>query len=108
MELWCSIISIAPGSGEYIKFAWPFLDEMSKLTIFFIFQSFKQCHPGSMDLYSSIQYPHVEISEEAVDLLEGLLQLTPALRFDFDQICAHSFFKGTNWEELAQNGTNSI
>ncbi|XP_055851568.1 ribosomal protein S6 kinase delta-1 [Episyrphus balteatus] len=70
--------------------------------------SFKQCHPGNMDLYSSIQYPHVEISEEAVDLLEGLLQLTPALRFDFDQICAHSFFKGTNWEELAQNGTNSI
>ncbi|XP_055907064.1 ribosomal protein S6 kinase delta-1 [Eupeodes corollae] len=70
--------------------------------------SFKQCHPGSMDLYSSIQYPHVEISEEAVDLLEGLLQITPVLRFDFDKICEHSFFKGTNWEELAHIGINSI
>lgn len=70
--------------------------------------SFKQCHPGNIELYSSIQYPHVEVSEEAVDLLEGLLQITPALRFDYEQICTHAFFKGTNWEELTRNGINSI
>ncbi|XP_054741709.1 ribosomal protein S6 kinase delta-1 isoform X1 [Anastrepha obliqua] len=62
---------------------------------------FKSAHPGCIDLYGFVQYPeNLEISECARDLLEKLLQQVPEERADFEQIQAHEFFVGTDWEAV--------
>ncbi|TMW48619.1 hypothetical protein DOY81_006284 [Sarcophaga bullata] len=74
----------------------------------FLGLSFKAGHPGQIDLYGFVQYPeNVELSDAAKDLLERLLQQSPAERLDYEQIKQHRFFEGTNWEEVKQNGYNN-
>ncbi|XP_017034374.1 ribosomal protein S6 kinase-like 1 isoform X1 [Drosophila kikkawai] len=62
---------------------------------------YKTTHPGQLELYGCVQYPTepLEISDHATDLLEQLLQLTPELRLDYEQIREHPFFKGINWQQ---------
>ncbi|XP_067648528.1 ribosomal protein S6 kinase-like 1 [Eurosta solidaginis] len=68
---------------------------------------FKSAHPGNIDLYGFVQYPeNVEISAGARDLLEKLLQQLPEERADYEQIQAHAFFTGTDWELVRTNGVN--
>ncbi|KAH8295044.1 hypothetical protein KR018_006296 [Drosophila ironensis] len=68
---------------------------------------YKSTHPGQLELYSCVQYPSesLEISDHARDLLEQLLQLTPELRLDYDQLQAHPFFKGIDWQAVLEQGT---
>ncbi|KAH8255026.1 hypothetical protein KR032_006093 [Drosophila birchii] len=70
---------------------------------------FKTTHPGQLELYGCVQYPAdtLEISDHATDLLEQLLQLNPELRLDYEQLRAHPFFKGINWQKVGEQGTNS-
>ncbi|KAH8264261.1 hypothetical protein KR038_005434 [Drosophila bunnanda] len=70
---------------------------------------YKMTHPGQLELYGCVQYPTdpLEISDHATDLLENLLQLTPELRLDYEQLRAHPFFKGINWQQVGEQGTNS-
>ncbi|KAH8384006.1 hypothetical protein KR009_011695 [Drosophila setifemur] len=69
-------------------------------------QPYKATHPGQLELYSCVQYPceSLEISDHARDLLEQLLQLTPDLRLDYEQLQAHPFFKGIDWQEVLEQG----
>ncbi|XP_017040091.1 ribosomal protein S6 kinase delta-1 [Drosophila ficusphila] len=68
---------------------------------------YKSTHPGQLELYGCVQYPSesLEISDHAKDLLEQLLQLTPELRLDYDQLQAHAFFKGIDWQAVLEQGT---
>ncbi|EDW44641.1 GM15315 [Drosophila sechellia] len=70
---------------------------------------YKVTHPGQLDLYGCVQYPSesLEISDHAKDLLEQLLQLSPELRLDYDQLQAHPFFKGIDWQAVLEQGTES-
>ncbi|XP_037715950.1 ribosomal protein S6 kinase delta-1 [Drosophila subpulchrella] len=70
---------------------------------------YKVTHPGQLELYGCVQYPSesLEISDHAKDLLEQLLQLTPELRLDYDQLQAHAFFKGIDWQAALEQGTLS-
>ncbi|XP_037950261.1 ribosomal protein S6 kinase delta-1 [Teleopsis dalmanni] len=69
---------------------------------------FKAMHPGNIELYYFVQYPHgIDLSEHAKDLLNKLLQRNPEDRYDYQQIQVHSFFNGTNWEEVKINGLNN-
>jgi len=74
------------------------------------FQPYKVTHPGQLDLYGCVQYPSesLEISDHAKDLLEQLLQLSPELRLDYDQLQAHPFFKGIDWQAVLEQGTESM
>ncbi|XP_043656208.1 ribosomal protein S6 kinase delta-1 [Drosophila teissieri] len=70
---------------------------------------YKVTHPGQLELYGCVQYPSesLEISDYAKDLLEQLLQLSPDLRLDYDQLQAHAFFKGIDWQAVLEQGTVS-
>ncbi|KAH8336584.1 hypothetical protein KR074_010691 [Drosophila pseudoananassae] len=68
---------------------------------------YKATHPGQLELYGCVQYPSdfLDISENARNLLEQLLELTPELRLDYDQLQAHPFFKGIDWQAVLKQGT---
>ncbi|XP_068156838.1 ribosomal protein S6 kinase-like 1 [Drosophila tropicalis] len=68
--------------------------------------SFKSLHPGQLELYSCVQYPaeSFDISDNAKDLLEQLLQLQPEQRLDYDQIMMHTFFEGLDWLDVLAHG----
>ncbi|XP_055613343.1 ribosomal protein S6 kinase delta-1 [Uranotaenia lowii] len=68
-------------------------------------KSFLSCHPAGVFCYHEIQFPEgVVISEEAKDLLEGLLQPLPENRFDFKEVIASSFFHTIDWSEVKRRG----
>lgn len=63
-------------------------------------------HPGQLELYGCVQYPMdaIEISDNARDLLEQLLQLQPELRLDYEQLQMHPFFEGIDWQAVVEKG----
>ncbi|XP_065088673.1 ribosomal protein S6 kinase delta-1-like [Ochlerotatus camptorhynchus] len=68
-------------------------------------KSFLSCHPAGVLCYHDIQYPEgVDISGEARELLEGLLQPLPENRFEFKEIIANAFFHAIDWSEVKQRG----
>lgn len=46
----------------------------------------------------------IEISDNARDLLEQLLQLQPELRLDYEQLQMHPFFEGIDWQAVVEKG----
>ncbi|KAH8276253.1 hypothetical protein KR026_008271 [Drosophila bipectinata] len=68
---------------------------------------YKATHPGQLELYGCVQYPgdSLDISENARNLLEKLLEIKPELRLDYDQLQAHPFFKGIDWQAVLKQGT---
>ncbi|XP_064549426.1 ribosomal protein S6 kinase delta-1 isoform X1 [Drosophila montana] len=68
--------------------------------------SYKSMHPGQLELYGCVQYPSdaLDISDNARDLLEQLLQLSPELRLDYEQLQAHPFFEGIDWQTVLEQG----
>ncbi|XP_032294838.1 ribosomal protein S6 kinase-like 1 [Drosophila virilis] len=68
--------------------------------------SYKSMHPGQLELYGCVQYPSdaLDISDNARDLLEQLLQLSPELRLDYEQLQAHPFFDGIDWQKVREQG----
>ncbi|XP_058824997.1 ribosomal protein S6 kinase delta-1 [Topomyia yanbarensis] len=68
-------------------------------------KSFQSCHPAGLFCYHEIQYPEgVSISDEAKELLDGLLQPLPENRFDFKEIIACSFFHSIDWSDVKKLG----
>ncbi|XP_062558731.1 ribosomal protein S6 kinase delta-1 [Armigeres subalbatus] len=68
-------------------------------------KSFLSCHPAGILCYHDIQYPEgAEISDDARELLEGLLQPLPENRFDFKEIIANAFFHTIDWSEVKRRG----
>ncbi|XP_053694993.1 ribosomal protein S6 kinase delta-1 [Sabethes cyaneus] len=68
-------------------------------------KSFQSCHPAGIFCYHEIQYPEdVDVSEEAKELLDGLLQPLPEHRFDFKEIIASAFFHSIDWSDVKQAG----
>ncbi|XP_052867693.1 ribosomal protein S6 kinase delta-1 [Anopheles cruzii] len=66
---------------------------------------FVACHPSGVFCYHEVQYPEgVELSAEARDLLEGLLQPDVERRFDFKQIIANPFFDSVDWGDVKRRG----
>ncbi|XP_060647484.1 ribosomal protein S6 kinase delta-1 [Drosophila nasuta] len=72
--------------------------------------SYKSTHPGHLELYGCVQYPSdaAEISDNARDLLELLLQLTPEQRLDYDQLQTHPFFEGLDWQAVVETGRAAL
>ncbi|KAH8419059.1 hypothetical protein KR222_002857 [Zaprionus bogoriensis] len=68
--------------------------------------SYKSIHPGQLELYGCVQYPSdaMEISNNARNLLEQLLQLSPELRLDYEQLQTHPFFEGIDWQAVVEKG----
>ncbi|ALC47875.1 CG7156 [Drosophila busckii] len=68
--------------------------------------SFSSTHPGRLELYGCVQYPShaMEISDNARDLLEQLLQLAPEQRLDYEQLQTHAFFEGIDWQQVFAQG----
>ncbi|XP_055678423.1 ribosomal protein S6 kinase delta-1 [Lutzomyia longipalpis] len=69
--------------------------------------TFTVLHPGEMFNYYEVQYPEVEISDEARALIDGLLQVNPSERFGIDEILTHAFFRNTDWEAVRSMGNHS-
>ncbi|XP_058449637.1 ribosomal protein S6 kinase delta-1 isoform X2 [Malaya genurostris] len=68
-------------------------------------KSFQSCHPAGLLCYHEIQYPEgVNISDEAKELLDGLLQSLPEHRSDFKEIIACSFFHTIDWSDVKRLG----
>lgn len=68
-------------------------------------QSFRDAHPGRIDLYGCVQYPEeVNLSPSAYDLINKLLQPNPEERLDYLDIRNHAFFEGTNWDDVLMEG----
>uniref|UniRef100_A0A2M4ALF2 Putative the phosphoinositide binding phox similarity domain of sorting nexin 15-like protein n=1 Tax=Anopheles triannulatus TaxID=58253 RepID=A0A2M4ALF2_9DIPT len=71
-------------------------------------RSFVACHPSGVFCYHEVQYPEgVEVSGEARELLEGLLQPDVERRYDFKRIIASPFFRSVDWSEVKQRGHHS-
>ncbi|KAH8310496.1 hypothetical protein KR044_001681 [Drosophila immigrans] len=72
--------------------------------------SYRSTHPGQLELYGCVQYPSdtADISDNARDLLEQLLQLTPEQRLDYDQLQAHPFFEGVDWQAVVKTGRSAL
>ncbi|KAH8359678.1 hypothetical protein KR093_008227 [Drosophila rubida] len=72
--------------------------------------SYKSTHPGQLELYGCVQYPSdaADISDNARDLLEQLLQLTPEQRLDYEQLQAHPFFEGLDWQAVVEAGRSAL
>ncbi|EDW15320.1 ribosomal protein S6 kinase delta-1 [Drosophila mojavensis] len=71
--------------------------------------SYKVMHPGHLELYGCVQYPSdvVDISDNARNLLEQLIQLSPEQRLDYEQLQAHPFFEGVDWQTVLDQGNGS-
>ncbi|XP_059619927.1 ribosomal protein S6 kinase delta-1-like [Phlebotomus argentipes] len=69
--------------------------------------AFIALHPGEILTYYEVQYPEVEISDEARALLDGLLQVNPSERFGIDEVQTHAFFRDTDWESVRSLGSHS-
>ncbi|XP_058057882.1 ribosomal protein S6 kinase delta-1 [Anopheles bellator] len=66
---------------------------------------FVACHPSGVFCYHEVQYPEgVELSAEARELLEGLLQPDVERRFDFKQVIANPFFDSVDWGDVKRRG----
>uniref|UniRef100_A0A182MUK5 Ribosomal protein S6 kinase delta-1 n=1 Tax=Anopheles culicifacies TaxID=139723 RepID=A0A182MUK5_9DIPT len=66
---------------------------------------FVSCHPSGVFCYHEVQYPEgIELSLEARELLEGLLQPDIERRLDFKQIIAGAFFRTVDWSEVKRRG----
>uniref|UniRef100_A0A182PC35 Ribosomal protein S6 kinase delta-1 n=1 Tax=Anopheles epiroticus TaxID=199890 RepID=A0A182PC35_9DIPT len=71
-------------------------------------RKFVLCHPSGVFCYHEVQYPEgVELSVEARQLLEGLLQPDVERRLDFKQIIASAFFRTVDWSEVKRRGISS-
>lgn len=71
-------------------------------------RNFLTCHPAGVFCYQDVQYPDaVDISDEARQLLDGLLQPLPENRFDFKEIIASAFFHTIDWSEVKRRGQQS-
>lgn len=83
-----------------------FYHTSSSFLISFQLQSYKSIHPGQLELYGCVQYPSdaMEISDNARNLLEQLLQLQPELRLDYEQLQTHPFFEGIDWQAVVEKG----
>ncbi|XP_055375180.1 ribosomal protein S6 kinase delta-1 [Condylostylus longicornis] len=68
--------------------------------------SFRSCHPGGIYMYFEVQFPNIDISHDARNLLESVLVPEPEKRLDISSIKAHPFFTGTLWNDLYQKGVN--
>uniref|UniRef100_A0A182VQZ1 Ribosomal protein S6 kinase delta-1 n=1 Tax=Anopheles minimus TaxID=112268 RepID=A0A182VQZ1_9DIPT len=70
-------------------------------------RKFVLCHPSGVFCYHEVQYPEgVELSLEARELLEGLLQPDIERRLDFKQIIASAFFRTVDWSEVKRRGVS--
>ncbi|XP_053667642.1 ribosomal protein S6 kinase delta-1 [Anopheles marshallii] len=68
-------------------------------------RKFVSCHPSGVFCYHEVQYPEgMELSLEARELLEGLLQPDIERRLDFKQIIASTFFRTVDWSEVKRHG----
>uniref|UniRef100_A0A182JQQ9 Ribosomal protein S6 kinase delta-1 n=1 Tax=Anopheles christyi TaxID=43041 RepID=A0A182JQQ9_9DIPT len=68
---------------------------------------FVSCHPSGVFCYHEVQYPEgVELSVEARELLEGLLQPDVERRLDFKEIIASAFFRTVDWSEVKRRGVS--
>lgn len=69
-------------------------------------RSFLSCHPAGVFCYCEVQFPDegVVVSDEARELLDGLLQPLPENRFDFKEIIASAFFHTIDWSEVKRRG----
>uniref|UniRef100_A0A1Y9H9M0 Ribosomal protein S6 kinase delta-1 n=1 Tax=Anopheles farauti TaxID=69004 RepID=A0A1Y9H9M0_9DIPT len=68
-------------------------------------RKFVSCHPSGVFSYHEVQYPEgVELSMDARELLEGLLQPDVERRLDFKQIIASPFFRTVDWGEVKRRG----
>lgn len=67
---------------------------------------FYQYHTGGIARYNEIQYPElsVELSEDARDLLHGLIMLPSESRLKYDDIIKHPFFKDVDWAYVERIG----
>lgn len=71
-------------------------------------RKFVSCHPSGVFCYHEVQYPEgVELSMEARELLEGLLQPDVERRLDFKQIIASAFFRTVDWSEVKRRGVSA-
>ncbi|GAB0093732.1 ribosomal protein S6 kinase delta-1 [Sergentomyia squamirostris] len=69
--------------------------------------AFITLHPGTIYNYYEVQYPEMELSDEARSLLDGLLRVNPGERFGFDEIQTHAFFRDVDWEDVRSRGKAS-
>uniref|UniRef100_A0A182R1J9 Ribosomal protein S6 kinase delta-1 n=1 Tax=Anopheles funestus TaxID=62324 RepID=A0A182R1J9_ANOFN len=70
-------------------------------------RKFVSCHPSGVFCYHEVQYPEgIELSSEARELLEGLLQPDVERRLEFKQIIASAFFRTVDWSEVKRRGTS--
>ncbi|XP_055639063.1 ribosomal protein S6 kinase delta-1 [Toxorhynchites rutilus septentrionalis] len=68
-------------------------------------KSFVSCHPAGVFCYHEVQYPEdAQVSDEAKELLDGLLQPLPENRIDFKWIIARPFFHTIDWSDVKQRG----
>uniref|UniRef100_A0A182N5Y7 Ribosomal protein S6 kinase delta-1 n=1 Tax=Anopheles dirus TaxID=7168 RepID=A0A182N5Y7_9DIPT len=71
-------------------------------------RKFVSCHPSGVFSYHEVQYPEgVELSVDARELLEGLLQPDVERRLDFKQIIASPFFRLVDWGEVKRRGAST-
>ncbi|KFB40729.1 AGAP001909-PA-like protein [Anopheles sinensis] len=68
-------------------------------------RKFVSCHPSGVFSYHEVQYPEgVDLSDDAKELLEELLQPDVERRYDFKQIIASPFFRSVDWSEVKRRG----
>lgn len=62
---------------------------------------FATMHPAGINSYFEIQYPlDSELSNEAINLIEGLLNYFPETRFDYQSLCNSKLYQSVNWSYL--------
>ncbi|XP_058118702.1 ribosomal protein S6 kinase delta-1 [Anopheles ziemanni] len=68
-------------------------------------RKFVSCHPSGVFSYHEVQYPEgIDLSDDAKELLEELLQPEVERRYDFKQIIASPFFRSVDWSEVKRRG----
>lgn len=62
-------------------------------------------HNGGISRYNEIQYSDPDVlSTELKELLHGLIIEKADKRFKYDDLIAHSFFRGIDWHEVQKRG----